>query len=103
MLYLDDDTRRDFANANVLLQVVCSILDTYLFAYGVQPEIIDAETNRAHIGLADCSDIICAVVFEKINQQFARHDHRSTLKWVDQENHIVVLEVSKPSDFVYLL
>lgn len=106
MLFLDDQSRHDYHKTPALLQVVCTIFESYLTESGAQLELIDVERSSgmwiAMCDVPDCSLGPFREAVRKLNESFIRHDEIPTCTIENERARLVTIRVSEPMDFAHL-
>lgn len=103
MQFLDEETRSDYFKAAGTLQAVLSIFDHMIKEHGHELELITVDKRKAHCGLHDCPPDIAKILVQELNQRFRRLDEKQTAQWLDEELGILLVKVTHPHRFRYIL
>lgn len=84
MNYTDEESRIIYHGTHTTIQLICQILESHAFLYGMEPEFIDMiDEDTALLGIHDINDEQATELCAKVNQQFPRKDDAKTCSIFD--------------------
>lgn len=108
MVFTDDESRHDYHQAPLLLQVVCQVLEGELAKHSVQLELIDCEKHAGMwMAIVAPDDQVEPAAIDSIlgslNRMFARTDELETCVLENPEVSLISVRVTDSSDFAHAI
>jgi len=100
MQFTDEDSRHQYHGSSSLLQIVCSMFESFAFLHGIDPEFITLNGDtKALIGCPNIRPEQTKDILQKINAQFKRNDKRQTARVSDPDLGVFEILVTGAKDF----
>ncbi len=104
---MDEESRHAYHKSPALLQVVCTILESYLAEAGTQLQLIDADKRMgfwiAMMHSPNADELTLHTAVDRVNAQFPRRDEATTAEVEDVDAALLTVRITDKDDFSQLL